>query len=510
MPAGPGAARASIGWDFLYIAGYVVVGPGSSADGGRSTEAPKLKSAERVVIALPAVVGALDVVENMLILAGLGVDDGRLAYPSHLPLPITIATIGWTKWFIAAVVVVTVVMALMLAFARRGEPHRPRVQLGPSDEPGPVPAPSGLGVCCSGGGIRAAAFAVGALDRLETAGVMARARWLTAVSGGSYAATAWRLVRATNSTPGRGGHHRLAGGTSTRKSPWSSPVPSQRPGRAPRPVFSAVLYIGFNVAVLGALVYALAWPLGWVIGSNAVQPVLRQLGGLPDQLDVPAELWLPGLLVAAAGAVVLAVSALPSWTVATWWRLAALLGGARPRPRDRARRHPGGDGGRRQLDAGRRRSRPRLVDRHRRGGGCRRDDLAPDPQAGRRPTSVSPSRAGRPAPHPRRDRVGRKGGDRRGDGQWDLPVADGVGDRTVAFVAVYAFVGTTQVSIDRSTASGCAARSGSQGTRQVRCTHRTRRSSRRGATCPLTGRSSSCAALSSATGSLRVGCRRRR
>ena len=75
------------------------------------------------MIALPAVVGALDVVENVLILAGLGVDDGRFAYPSHLALPITIATIAWTKWVVAGRRLVTVVMALMLAFARRGEPR---------------------------------------------------------------------------------------------------------------------------------------------------------------------------------------------------------------------------------------------------------------------------------------------------------------------------------------------------------------------------------------------------
>jgi hypothetical protein len=330
IPACPpdlGEARASIGWDFLYIAGYVVLGAGILRRWWPLYQAPKLKSAERTVIALPVVVGALDVVENVLVLAGLGVEDGRFAYPSNLALPVTISTIAWTKWVFAAISVITVVMALMLAFVRRNEAHRPRVhETQPAAQAVP-PTPGGLGVCCSGGGIRAAAFALGALDRLEAGGVMARARWLTAVSGGAYAATAWRLVQAADPT--------RPAATDViewlQEPPVGSPHGRHRflrngPGGLGRPVSAAILYIGFNVVVLGALVFALAWPLGWVIGSNAVQPVLRRLGDLPERIDVPAELWLPGLLVAGVGALVLAASALPSWRVATWWRAAALLG----------------------------------------------------------------------------------------------------------------------------------------------------------------------------------------
>jgi hypothetical protein len=319
------AARTSIGWDFLYVAGYVTLGTAILRRWWPLYQAPKLKGAERVVIALPAVVGGLDVVENVLVLAGLEVKGGRFAYPSDMALPITIATVAWTKWLVAAIAIVAVVMALMLAFARRGERDRPAVEHNPA--PDTDRAAGGVGVCCSGGGIRAAAFSLGALDRLELAGVMSRARWLTAVSGGAYAATAWRLVRAAD--PARPAAAEIIHWLE--EPPPGSPHGRHRylrngPGGLGRPVFAALLYIGFNLVVLGALVYALAWPLGRIIGSNAVQPVLRQLGELPERLDVPAELWLPGLLIAGAGAVVLAVSALPSWRVATWWRLAAVLG----------------------------------------------------------------------------------------------------------------------------------------------------------------------------------------
>ena len=124
IPACPpdlGKARASIGRDFLLIAGYVFAGHRHPPALVAAVPGPAAEAAERLVIALPAVVGALDVVENGLVLAGLDVDDGRFTYPRNLPLPITIATVAWTKWLAAAVVVVTVVMALMLAFARRNE-----------------------------------------------------------------------------------------------------------------------------------------------------------------------------------------------------------------------------------------------------------------------------------------------------------------------------------------------------------------------------------------------------
>src|SRR5919106_3686452 len=55
----------------------------------------------------------------------------------------------------------------------------------------------GPGICCSGGGIRSAAFNLGALQALERApeaggpSELDRARWLSAVSGGSYLAAAW-------------------------------------------------------------------------------------------------------------------------------------------------------------------------------------------------------------------------------------------------------------------------------------------------------------------------------
>src|SRR4051812_30247464 len=62
-----------------------------------------------------------------------------------------------------------------------------------------------LGICCSGGGIRSAAFSLGALQALQERGELSEASYLAAVSGGSYLAAAISMVAKTgegDSDPG--------------------------------------------------------------------------------------------------------------------------------------------------------------------------------------------------------------------------------------------------------------------------------------------------------------------
>ena len=51
-----------------------------------------------------------------------------------------------------------------------------------------------LGICCSGGGIRSASFNLGALQAIQKAKRLQTAKYLAAVSGGSYIAAAFSLV----------------------------------------------------------------------------------------------------------------------------------------------------------------------------------------------------------------------------------------------------------------------------------------------------------------------------
>ncbi|HWO46494.1 MAG TPA: patatin-like phospholipase family protein, partial [Solirubrobacterales bacterium] len=77
--------------------------------------------------------------------------------------------------------------------------------------PDPLPSFSGLvepaeegkiGIACSGGGIRSASFNLGALQALQDKGLLKKSRYLAAVSGGSYIAAAFCMVRKTW-TPGK-------------------------------------------------------------------------------------------------------------------------------------------------------------------------------------------------------------------------------------------------------------------------------------------------------------------
>jgi len=79
----------------------------------------------------------------------------------------------------------------------RAEPDARRVE-GPDDW---KPDPTRVGICCSGGGIRSAAYSLGALQRLQQAGVLQHAAYLSAVSGGSYIAAAMTLARRSASAP---------------------------------------------------------------------------------------------------------------------------------------------------------------------------------------------------------------------------------------------------------------------------------------------------------------------
>lgn len=49
-------------------------------------------------------------------------------------------------------------------------------------------------ICCSGGGIRSAAYCLGALQSLDQGGLLAKVRWILGVSGGSYITSSRALV----------------------------------------------------------------------------------------------------------------------------------------------------------------------------------------------------------------------------------------------------------------------------------------------------------------------------
>lgn len=80
---------------------------------------------------------------------------------------------------------------LRLRYLASGFRKRP---LAAHREPVEAPTPGRTGICCSGGGIRSAAFNLGALQTLQRKGCLHSADYLAAVSGGSYIAAAFAMV----------------------------------------------------------------------------------------------------------------------------------------------------------------------------------------------------------------------------------------------------------------------------------------------------------------------------
>jgi hypothetical protein len=172
------------------------------------------------------------------------------------------------------------------------------------------PEPDGTevwAVCCSGGGIRSASYCLGALQTLEGAGFLAKAKLILGVSGGSYMAASRALVaRGLERGAGPTGLPAYAPG-----SPEEQHLRDNTRYLAPdaKTLLAGVLSLVFGVAVTLVLVlvpvFAVAHAWGWVLRSRRVltyPPVAAHHAG-PQQ-------WTAAL------------------TATTWWIWPAIAAGA--------------------------------------------------------------------------------------------------------------------------------------------------------------------------------------
>lgn len=181
------------------LLGTVIYGPALAAltlvwwrFGWRSRGQSSLRVAR--IAALVPIGGALvDAIENLVVLVGVDVDGAGLPDPARWAA-VVLAVVGTTKWLFVGLWLLTIGLTLYgavrfrrIALVDFDAPDR-RSGSVPSDPPA---APAGTAVCLSGGGIRSASFAWGALSTLESSGELAAADRMYSVSGGGYAATAY-------------------------------------------------------------------------------------------------------------------------------------------------------------------------------------------------------------------------------------------------------------------------------------------------------------------------------
>ena len=97
--------------------------------------------------------------------------------------------------------------------ASRLQSRRDRPVVDRQDPPAEPAPPEGTIICCSGGGIRSAAFCLGGLQKLQEAGRYATARAVVGVSGGGYIAAALHVLRWRSEEVAEEGR------------PWAAPEP---------------------------------------------------------------------------------------------------------------------------------------------------------------------------------------------------------------------------------------------------------------------------------------------
>jgi Patatin-like phospholipase len=151
---------------------------------------------------------------------------------------------------------------------------------------------SGIGICCSGGGIRSAAFNLGALQALDEADVLRRADYLSAVSGGSFIASAYAVASRYSTKEALEGKRPFAPGSP--EEGWVRNHCSYLTNSVTDTVrLAAVAATGLlaNLVFFTALLWTVARPLGWFY--SWWQPSLRVPGDCTAGLS-PDAAWAAG------------------------------------------------------------------------------------------------------------------------------------------------------------------------------------------------------------------------
>lgn len=170
----------------------------------------------------------------------------------------------------------------------------------------PIDDDGGLGVCCSGGGIRSAAFNLGALQALEEhkppgaedKDELVKVKWISAVSGGSYVAAAWVTARAK---PVPEGQLKRWSRRSEEEDHLRRHASYMAPGLGGKLWALARFLFGFalNIGVIGLFLGVVFLPVGWAIDKADGDPVTPggtvdlPLGGCIELVDGRSVTALP-------------------------------------------------------------------------------------------------------------------------------------------------------------------------------------------------------------------------
>ncbi|KMS76961.1 hypothetical protein ACM01_03880 [Streptomyces viridochromogenes] len=291
---------AALGWDMLFVVCYGYVLGVSLYLLGRQvwrmegTRAAASLLANGVILAM-----ILDVSENVALFVATwdweGLGDGTYGPWTRIMFALAAAA-AWLKWAIVLAAIGLLIVLLLGCFGYSGLP--PAAPTARPEVAALTPSDAELGIAVSGGGMRSATFSLGVLRSLDRRGVLQRARWLAAVSGGAYTAGAWFLARhdanvgvTPTPVPEEDGWYQDGVLSLPRDATAPAPEPedpaslyqylrksrrylSAGRGGVPLAFLKATLFLVINVAVLYTVLWLAVRPFGWLVGSEFIAPAL--------------------------------------------------------------------------------------------------------------------------------------------------------------------------------------------------------------------------------------------
>jgi hypothetical protein len=251
--------RLSLLVDGMFIAAYVYSAY-RAYKYVRFLRIPRWQRLARTGALLLAAAAVLDVIEDVRLWHDLSATTGVCPGLST----------GWFTWllriiWIAGALVLAVCLFATSRFGQRKlygkEPDAPvdfkRV-------PDPGPDAGRLVICCSGGGIRSASFCLGALQLLREKGLYDKASTVIGVSGGGYLAAAFHVLRRTCADPFSPGSPELA------RLRRQTRYLLQGGSAMFRAALSVLFGLVVNLLLIGVVLRAVAWVLGWFLADQKV------------------------------------------------------------------------------------------------------------------------------------------------------------------------------------------------------------------------------------------------
>lgn len=276
--------RLSLLVDVLFICSYVYSAY-RAFKYVRFLNRPGWEGIARIGSSLVYVAAVLDLIENLRLWGDFGAVSG--ACPG--------LSTGWFTWLMRGIWLAGALVLAVCVFAtsRYGQRklfgNKPEAAVTFKRVQDPGPDAGRLVITCSGGGIRSASFCLGALQLLRERGLYDKASTVIGVSGGGYMAAAFHVLRRTSADPFSPGSPELS------RLRRQTRYLLQGGSAMFRAALSVIFGLVVNLLLIGIVLRAIAWVLGWFLADQQV--IMPGFSEIHVDLRPNGSWWFVGLSV---------------------------------------------------------------------------------------------------------------------------------------------------------------------------------------------------------------------